>query len=231
MNFKILQPMGRYSMTMIRRERSRRYWQQMAQIARKSSTCRRRQRFYQRQESGLDYLSPETLLDRFTSWLQEWANRCETCFPANELRLPRVQSMIQHLKLVAAAYEPDPQQQATSLTPPAGMAGLYTQGTVFDSSDLNQIVKGKTTTTDLMTILGTPYSRTPGADGGEQWFYYRSNNSDVVGGVPNLMIEKSERKRKNLTVYVDKNKVVVDYTLSNGPVVTTTTEIRRDEQS
>jgi hypothetical protein len=64
--------------------------------------------FYQRKESDLEYLSPETLLDQFTSWLQQWANRCGTHFPVNELRLPRVRSMIQELKLVAAGYEPDP---------------------------------------------------------------------------------------------------------------------------
>lgn len=100
----------------------------------------------------------------------------------------------------------------------------YTEGSVFDASDINQIVNGKTTTTDLMNILGTPYAKTPAADGGEQWLYYCSNNSDVIGGVPSLMIEKSQKKRKNLAVLVNKEGVVADYTLSDGPVVTTTTE-------
>lgn len=101
----------------------------------------------------------------------------------------------------------------------------YTEGSVFDASDINQIVKGKTTTTDLMNIFGTPYSKTPGADGGEQWFYFCSRNLDVAGGVPNLIVEKTTKNRQNLIVLINKDKVVVDYNLSEGPVVTATTEV------
>jgi outer membrane protein assembly factor BamE (lipoprotein component of BamABCDE complex) len=99
----------------------------------------------------------------------------------------------------------------------------YTEGSVFNASDINQIVKGKTTTTDLMNIFGTPYSKTPEADGGEQWFYFCSNNLDVAGGVPNLMVETTTKKQQNLTVLINKDKVVMDYKIDEGPIIKTTT--------
>jgi outer membrane protein assembly factor BamE (lipoprotein component of BamABCDE complex) len=98
----------------------------------------------------------------------------------------------------------------------------YTEGSVFDASDINQIVKGKTTTTDLMNILGTPYSKTPGADGGEQWLYFCSSNFDMVhlDPLPLLPVTENTRKQqKNLIVSLNKDKVVVDYTLTEGPIV------------
>jgi hypothetical protein len=68
-------------------------------------------RFLQKGESGnWEHLSTEMLSDKFTAWLEHWANLCDGRFPVNELRLPRVQSLIQQLKLIAATYEPDPQE-------------------------------------------------------------------------------------------------------------------------
>jgi hypothetical protein len=97
--------------------------------------------------------------------------------------------------------------------------GHWTEGSVFDASDINQIVKGKTTTADLMNIFGTPYSKTPGADGGEQWYYYCSHNYDSVGGVPALIVENKSIQKNDLVVMVNKDKVVVDYKLNEGPTV------------
>ena len=75
--------------------------------------------------------------------------------------------------------------------------GHWTEGSVFDASDINQIVKGKTTTTDLMNILGTPYSKTPEADGGEQWCYYCSHNFASLGAAPALIVENSKRQKND----------------------------------
>jgi outer membrane protein assembly factor BamE (lipoprotein component of BamABCDE complex) len=101
----------------------------------------------------------------------------------------------------------------------------YTEGSVFDASDVNQIVKGKTTTTDLMNILGTPYSKTPIADGGEQWFYFCSSNLDTAGGVPTLMVGSSTKQQKNITILVNEDKIVMDYKLGEGPIIKTTEEV------
>ena len=101
----------------------------------------------------------------------------------------------------------------------------YTEGTVFGASEISQIVKGKTTTTDLMNIFGTPYSKAPGTDGGEQWSYYCSHNSDVAGGVPNLVVEQTTKKQQNITIIINKDKVIMDYRVSDGPIVKTTTEM------
>jgi len=100
----------------------------------------------------------------------------------------------------------------------------YTEGSVFDASDTNQIVKGKTTATDLMNMFGTPYSKTPEAGGGEQWFYFCSHNLDVAGGVPNLMVERTTKKRQDLTVLINKDKVVMDYKIDEGPTIKSTME-------
>ena len=95
----------------------------------------------------------------------------------------------------------------------------YTEGSVFDASDINQIVKGKTTTTDLMNILGTPYSKTPEADGGEQWNYFCSHNFASLGAAPAFIVENSKRQTNDLVILINKDKVVVDYKLSEGATV------------
>jgi outer membrane protein assembly factor BamE (lipoprotein component of BamABCDE complex) len=100
----------------------------------------------------------------------------------------------------------------------------YTEGSVFGASDINQIVKGKTTTTDLMNIFGTPYSKRPEADGGQQWLYFCSHNLYVGGGVPNLVVERTTKQRQNLTVLINKDKVVMDYKIDEGPIIKSTTE-------
>ena len=102
----------------------------------------------------------------------------------------------------------------------------YTEGSVFDASDINQIVKGKTTTTDLMNILGTPYSKTLEADGGEQWYYFCSHNYGSAGvvPVPIVTVETTKKQKNNLVILINKDKVVVDYKLSEGPTVKKTEE-------
>jgi len=101
----------------------------------------------------------------------------------------------------------------------------YTEGSVFDSSDINQIVKGKTTTTDLMNIFGTPYSKTPIADGGEQWFYFCSSNLDTAVGLPVVGVANTQKQRENLAVLINKDRIVTDYTLSTGPKENKTEEV------
>jgi outer membrane protein assembly factor BamE (lipoprotein component of BamABCDE complex) len=102
--------------------------------------------------------------------------------------------------------------------------GHYTEGSVFDKSDINQIVKGKTTAADLMNIFGTPYSKTPQADGGEQWNYFCSRNFEAVGGIPVFAVDNTSKQQENLTVLINKDRVVEDYTLSEGPMVKKTQE-------
>jgi outer membrane protein assembly factor BamE (lipoprotein component of BamABCDE complex) len=103
-------------------------------------------------------------------------------------------------------------------------ARRYTEGNVFEASDINQIVKGKTTTADLMNIFGTPYSKTAQADGGEQWYYYCSHQYDSVGMVPFGAVSTDQRQKNDLVISVSKEKVVVDYKLVGGAQVTHTTE-------
>jgi outer membrane protein assembly factor BamE (lipoprotein component of BamABCDE complex) len=101
----------------------------------------------------------------------------------------------------------------------------YTEGTDFGKSEISQIVKGKTTSSDLMNILGTPYSKNPVADGGEQWFYYCSHYSEYVpwaaAAEPNAQPIISngiiQQGQQNLTILLNKDKVVVDFTLDKGP--------------
>jgi len=92
-----------------------------------------------------------------------------------------------------------------------------TQGTVFGKSELGQIVKGKTTSSELMNILGTPFSKKPIADGGEEWFYYCAHYVQQIDAVvpvgPVVAVHEhtSKQRQQNLTVLLNKDKVVVDF--------------------
>ncbi|MGP8202223.1 MAG: hypothetical protein ACLQU4_22315 [Limisphaerales bacterium] len=94
-----------------------------------------------------------------------------------------------------------------------------TQGTVFGESELSQIVKGKTTSSELMNILGTPFSKKPTADGGEAWIYFCAHyvqQIDAVVPVGPVIIghaTTSKQQQQNLTILLNKDKVVMDFTL------------------
>jgi outer membrane protein assembly factor BamE (lipoprotein component of BamABCDE complex) len=93
-----------------------------------------------------------------------------------------------------------------------------TEGTVFGQSELSQIVRGKTTSSELMNIFGTPYSKEAEPEGGEQWFYFCSHNSDQLVVVPAVVVETKKKQKTNLSILLNKDKVVVDFTLNEGPI-------------
>lgn len=56
-----------------------------------------------------EQFSEADLLDLLAAWLHHLASDNGSCFPTAELRLPRLRSMIEHLRVVAAVFEPAPQ--------------------------------------------------------------------------------------------------------------------------
>jgi hypothetical protein len=85
-------------------------------------------------------------------------------------------------------------------------------------------VKGKTTSDELITMFGTPYSKQPEADGAERWSYsYAVTTVHAQAGLFAPSVATTGYK-KNLNFLINKDKVVVNFTSDEGPIDQTTTE-------
>ena len=88
-----------------------------------------------------------------------------------------------------------------------GGCAEMTTGRDFDAAKARQIVRRKTTAKKVLALLGSPGRTYEVKPAGEGWTY--SFQSAV--GTPNGY-------RKHLTILFDKNKVVVNYWLHQGPI-------------
>jgi len=70
--------------------------------------------FFKKVTSGeLEYLSQEALLASFAGWLERFAVNQGTNFPFRELRLTRLKSLAEYVKMVAVIPQPNPHQSLT----------------------------------------------------------------------------------------------------------------------
>ena len=109
-------------------------------------------------------------------------------------------------------------------------------GKDFESSKVSQIVKGKTTGDEIVVLFGTP-STEQAAENGETWVYsYATSTVKGQGFTPggalaailipgstgdviasqNYNSTNSTGHTKTLTISLDKQRIVVDYTLHNS---------------
>lgn len=86
-----------------------------------------------------------------------------------------------------------------------GCAG-YSGGRDISAEQAYSIVKGKTTTDQLLLQFGQPSHKMPSADGGERWFYSRYSM-----GRTSLFTAKSQSKSLNIIL---KNGIVENYTFT-----------------
>jgi len=82
-----------------------------------------------------------------------------------------------------------------------------TTGRDFDAAKARQIVRRKTTAKKVLALLGSPGRTYEVKPAGEGWTY----SFQSAAGTPNGY-------RKHLTILFDKNKVVVNYWLHQGPI-------------
>ena len=95
----------------------------------------------------------------------------------------------------------------------------YTYGRDFPSENAKQIVKGKTTSAELVRIVGEPFSKHVISETEEKWIYTYANGSSSAQSYIVTMKVKTTGQQKTLDVLL-KNGVVVNYVLNEGPMAT-----------
>jgi outer membrane protein assembly factor BamE (lipoprotein component of BamABCDE complex) len=92
-----------------------------------------------------------------------------------------------------------------------------TGGRDFDSSQVSQIVKGKTTSDEILKMFGTPNEKQPEMEDAERWSYYYVT---ATNHVHNVFVFKEEITgyKKTLNILLNNDKIVVNFTLDEGPL-------------
>ena len=92
----------------------------------------------------------------------------------------------------------------------------YTAGRDFPSAGVASITKGKTTTTELKTLFGEPYTKSAVSETDEKWIYtYTSGSAHAQSYVVTMKVTTTGTQ-KTLDVLI-RDDVVINYTFSEGP--------------
>jgi outer membrane protein assembly factor BamE (lipoprotein component of BamABCDE complex) len=89
------------------------------------------------------------------------------------------------------------------------------------STVASQLVKGRTTQTEVRKLYGDPIKTSFSSNGHESWEYEFSRmQSKVTNFIPyvNLVHSGADGDKKSLVIFFDKSKVVQDYTMSTSKV-------------
>jgi outer membrane protein assembly factor BamE (lipoprotein component of BamABCDE complex) len=115
-------------------------------------------------------------------------------------------------------------------------------GKSFNSAKVKQIIKEKTTADEIVSMFGAPFTKQPDADGGEEWEYYSGitttkGQGSTFGGIlasgfasflspaAGAMVYSANEQPKNtfhnkeLDVKLNKQRIVVDFSLNNDKAV------------
>lgn len=98
----------------------------------------------------------------------------------------------------------------------------YTVGRDFSSANVASITKGKTTTAELKSLFGEPYTKSAVSETDEKWIYTYTNGSAHAQSYVVTMRVTTTGTQKTLDVLI-RNDVVINYTFSEGPAPGTTT--------
>lgn len=92
----------------------------------------------------------------------------------------------------------------------------YTAGRDFPSAGVASITKGKTTTTELKTLFGEPYTKSAVSETDEKWIYTYTSGSAHAQSYLVTMKVTTTGTQKTLDVLI-RDDVVINYTFSEGP--------------
>ena len=84
-----------------------------------------------------------------------------------------------------------------------------------------QLVKGRTTQSEVRKFYGDPIKSSFTSNGNESWEYEFSRmQSKVTNFIPyvNLVHSGAEGDKKSLVIFFDKQKIVQDYTMSTSRI-------------
>jgi hypothetical protein len=99
-----------------------------------------------------------------------------------------------------------------------------TAGRDFDTYKVNQIVKGQTTSDDVIAMFGTPQSKQPKDADTVMWLYsYSEATAHAQAGFFGSREIETTGTKKVLYVLIGPDNKVVNYTLDQGPVDKRTT--------
>ncbi|MDN3224588.1 hypothetical protein [Pseudomonas nunensis] len=101
----------------------------------------------------------------------------------------------------------------------------YTSGRDFPSANVQSIVKGKTTASDLKALFGEPFAKSPVNETDEKWVYTYANGSAHAQSYVVTMKVTTTGTQKTLDVLM-RNDTVINYTFTEGaaPGSSTTAE-------
>ncbi len=91
----------------------------------------------------------------------------------------------------------------------------YSVGKDFSSSDVQKIVKGETTSQELITLFGEPFTKTVISDEDEKWVYTYSRGVSEAQSYVITMKVKTTSESKTLDVLV-RNGVVINFAYNEG---------------
>lgn len=86
----------------------------------------------------------------------------------------------------------------------------YTVGRDFMSTNISQIVKGKTTSSELVALVGEPYTKTVLSETDEKWIYMYSAGTAKAQSYVFSMDVQTTGTQKTLDVLISEG-VVVNY--------------------
>lgn len=91
-------------------------------------------------------------------------------------------------------------------------------GNAYNFENISKIVKGKTTESEVIALLGTPYNRTTTSDGKVMLSYQYGSFTRSRTGFGGIG-EKRTREGTTSTAFIElQNGVVVEVTASNGKI-------------
>lgn len=91
----------------------------------------------------------------------------------------------------------------------------YSVGKNFSSENVSQIVKGKTTSAEVITFFGEPNSKTVISATGEKWIYMHSEGTTKAQSYIVAMDVKTMGTQKMLDVLITDG-VVANFTFTEG---------------
>ncbi|MBY0418861.1 MAG: hypothetical protein K2W88_12475 [Pararheinheimera sp.] len=92
----------------------------------------------------------------------------------------------------------------------------YSVGKNFASENVSQIVKGKTTSEELIMLLGEPYTKTVLSASDEKWIYMHSEGTTKAQSYIVSMNVTTTGTQKMLDVLIS-NGVVANFAYTEGP--------------
>jgi len=95
----------------------------------------------------------------------------------------------------------------------------FTKGTDFNTANANQIAKGTTASNAIISMFGPPLSKTPEPNGGERWIYDYETSTIKAHADYGAAKADSTGGKKTLNILFDKNGVVVNFLLDEGPTI------------